>query len=693
MKSYTQRIKKYSRIIFQVFIFLVSAFLLQLIIPGDPVFKFEYQKGTAWKHEDLVAPFDFAILKTPAEREQEKQDLLRDIAPYFQLDTLVLQEQLTRFSKDLSARLDTFLVPDKEAYTMLISAMDHVFHTGILPLSPENYDVLEGKEEISRITGNTSTKVPVDHLYAEKTAYHFVSEKKQRIENRDPGMLEKMGDMDLSGFIRANLSYDQETTEKQIREAESEISTTQGMVQAGERIILNGEIVDAEKFKILESLKTRYKKKRGEGMNRYMITAGKSLLIVILLSLVFVFLSLYRKDILNHLRRLIFLLFLMVLMVFISLFTNSRDTIHIYLVPMAILPIFIRTFYDSRTAIFILIITTLLVGLYAPNPFEYILIQVIGGVVAVFSLARMHRRVHLVMASLWVLLSYIASYSALNLIQEGSILNINIQMFQWFAGSCLLLNLAYPLIYIFEKLFGFVSDVTLIELSDTNQPLLRKLAEEAPGTFQHSMQIANVAEEIILRIGGNPFLVRAGALYHDIGKIAKASYFTENQFGIQNPHAKMSYEKSAQIVIEHVKNGIKMAKKYKLPESLIEFIATHHGTTAARYFLVKYKNEHPGEEFDIDQYKYPGPLPRTREAAVIMLVDGIEAASRSMNDKNEENMKKMINEMIDAKVNEHQLDNSDLTFHDISTIKEIILNKLMNVYHVRIAYPNEKKKL
>jgi len=692
MKSYTQIIKKYSRIIFQVFIFLSSAFLLQLIIPGKPIFQFEYQKGSAWKHENLVAPFDFAILKTSMEIEKERQELLQDMAPYFQLDTVVSNKQLTFFTEDLSTRLDTFLMPDKEAYHTLLTAMDHVFHTGILPRSPENYDVIEGKNEISCITGNVSTKVPVARLYSERSAYHYVREKKDLVQAENAYMEEKIGNMDISDYIRANLSYDPEISQKQIEEAESGISTTQGMVQAGERIILKGEIVDAEKFKILESLKTSYEKKRGDGINRYMITAGKSLLIIILLVLVFIFLYFYRKDILNHIRRLIFLFFLLVIMVFISLFTNSRETIHIYLVPMAILPIFIRTFYDSRTAIFILIITTLLVGLYAPNPFEYILIQVIGGVVAVFSLARMHRRVHLVMATFWVLLSYIVSYSALNTIQEGSLLNINFKMFQWFAGSCLLLNLAYPLIYIFEKLFGFVSDVTLIEISDTNQPLLRKLAEEAPGTFQHSMQIANLAEEVILKIGGNPFLVRAGALYHDIGKIAKADYFTENQFGIKNPHNALSYEKSAQIVIDHVKNGIKLAKKHKLPKSLIEFIASHHGTTAARYFLVKYKNENPDNEVDIEKFSYPGPLPRSKEAAVVMLVDGIEAASRSMNDKNEENLKKLINDMIDTKVNEHQLDNSDLTFHDVSTIKEIILNKLVNIYHVRIAYPNKEKK-
>ena len=320
------------------------------------------------------------------------------------------------------------------------------------------------------------------------------------------------------------------------------------------------------------------------------------------------------------------------------------------------------------------------------------LLEVSAGMIAVFSLNKMHRRVHVVVASLLVALTYGVIFTAITLIQEGTLANYNFRILQWFAWSSLLVLVVYPLIFIFEKLFGFVSDVTLIELSNTNQPLLRKLAEEAPGTFQHSMQIANLAEEIILKIGGNPFLVRAGALYHDIGKAAQPNFFIENQEIGMNPHDQMSYLKSAEIIIDHVKNGIKTAKKYKLPESIIEFVASHHGTSKAKYFYLKQQQDNPGEVLNDNDFSYPGPLPRSREAAVVMLVDGIEAASRSMKEKNFENLKKLIDQMIDQKMKERQLNNSNLTFSELEQIKEILLRKLVNIYHVRIEYPSEKKK-
>ena len=296
------------------------------------------------------------------------------------------------------------------------------------------------------------------------------------------------------------------------------------------------------------------------------------------------------------------------------------------------------------------------------------------------------------MATLRVFLSYVLVFAALNLIHEGSILSFDYNMLKWFALSSLLILLVYPLVYIFEKIFGFISDVTLIELSDSNQPLLRKLAEEAPGTFQHSMQIANLSEDVIFKIGGNPFLVRAGALYHDIGKIAKPNFFIENQAMGMNPHDQMNYIKSAEIIIDHVRNGVKMAKKHKLPEALIEFIATHHGTTKAKYFYLKQKQENPDIKLDENTFIYPGPLPKTKEAAVVMLVDGIEAASRSLKDKTINNLSVLINKMIDQKIEDKQLDQSNLTFSDINIIKETLLNKLLNIYHVRIEYPNDNKK-
>jgi cyclic-di-AMP phosphodiesterase PgpH len=693
MKIYLQILKKSSRLIYRLIIFGGTAFLLQLILPGEPVFKFEYQKGSPWKHEDLIAPYDFAIQKTDAEIEKEKDGLTKNLPPYFKLDTTVFAKENALFHTDFFAIFDSTKNLNNLIFRRLSSAFNQVYSTGIITRSIDTYDVLKGKQEIARVIGNISTKIPIEKIYSEKTAYTYFLQLKNQIQADNPETADKLSKIDFTKYLKPNLVLDQLTTQSQIDEAESGISTSSGMIQAGEKIIMKGEIVDAQKFKILESLRVAYEKSRGELVDKYMIFSGKLIFVSVLLILLYIYMFFYRKELLNQFRRLIFLLGLMVAMVFISVVTNKNQSASIYLVPLAILPIVIRTFYDSRTAIFTLIVSTLIVGMYAPNSFEYVLIEITAGMVAVFSLARMYRRVHIVMASIWVLATNIIVFAALNTIREGNIANINFRMFQWFAGSCLLINLAYPLIYIFEKLFGFVSDVTLIEISETNQPLLRKLADEAPGTFQHSLQIANLAEEVIRKIGGNPFLVRAGALYHDIGKIQNAHYFTENQFGIKNPHDSISYEQSAAKIIEHVKDGLKVAKKYKLPDSLNEFISTHHGTTKAKYFYLKQKEEHPESIINDKKYEYPGPLPRSKEAAVVMLIDGIEAASRSLDDKNPENIKALVERMVDQKVQEHQLDNSKMTFNDIRNTKEILVNKLLNIYHVRITYPSEAKKI
>ena len=690
MKSYRHKTKKLYKSIYWIFLFVLAAFALQLILPGEPKFKYEYLKGSPWKHENLVAPFDFAILKSNKQLELEEKEVENLVVPYYVIDTMVSNQLVGKFGEEINVVLDSSLTTTTLLKENLLGKLREIYAAGILERSPGSYINLEGKKEVSKITGNISEKVPIESLFSEKTAYNELNNYVLSIIASNPILNKKLSLLETSTFIKSNLSFDATTTQKEIDEAVAAISPTLGMVQAGERIILSGEIVDDNKFLTLESLKGSYAKKKGDGINSKLIFSGKLLLIVIFLSLVFVFLLFYRYDILEHFRRLAFLLSLIITMVFLSVFANSYEGLHIYIVPLAILPIVVRTFFDSRTAIFCLVIATLIVGLYAPNNYEYVLLQITAGVLVVFSLAKMHRRSHLIMASIWVMLAYSLVYIAINLIQGGNILDIDFKMLRWFAINSVFIFAVYPLIYVFEKLFGFVSDVTLIELSDTNQPLLRKLADEAPGTFQHSMQIANLAEEVILKIGGNPFLVRAGALYHDIGKIAKADHFTENQFGIQNPHNQLPYTESAQIIVDHVRNGIKLARKNNIPEKLVEFIATHHGTTKAKYFYLKQQEDYPNQQVDKDAFSYPGPLPTSKEASVVMLVDGIEAASRSMKDKTEENLRELVNNMVNQKVNEHQLDNSKLTFRDINNIKDILVNKLINVYHVRIAYPKEK---
>lgn len=685
-----RKLKSYTRLLLQISLFVLTAVALYLILPGEPKFKYEYQRGFPWQHENLVAPFDFAILKTANELDDEKTEQINSLVPYFSNDTTQKVESLARLRQDMELDIDTTNTNKKKIFEALSTKLDELYSNGILLFSTDIYDELKGKEEINKRTGNTVQKEDVDQLHSEKSAYNALLNTRQNLVtegNNFPWLAE----LNLDRYITANLSYDNETSQKEIDEITQTISATRGMVKQGQRIVLQGEIVDAEKYQMLESLKASYEKERGNDVNRYMVSIGKVLLISVLLSFIFVFLLLYRRDILQHLNKLSFMLMLMVGIILLSNFINTFPNLHIYIVPLAVFPIMIRTFFDSRTAIFTLIITTLLMGFYAPNNYEFILLQVSAGLIAVFSLNKMHRRVHLVLAALWVFLTYVVVFTALNLIHEGTFLTYDYSMLKWFAISSVLILLVYPLVYIFEKLFGFVSDVTLIEISDSNQPLLRKLAEQAPGTFQHSMQIANLAEEVILRIGGNPFLVRAGALYHDIGKIGRPNFFIENQAMGMNPHDRISNLKSAEVIIDHVKNGVKMAQKHKLPAVIIEFIATHHGTTKAKYFYLKHQEQNPDQEVDEKAFIYPGPLPRSKEAAVVMLVDGIEAASRSMKEKTHENLKTLIDSMIDKKIEDKQLDDSDLTFRDIDTIKRTLLEKLINIYHIRIEYPDEKK--
>ncbi len=690
MSKFREKLKNYTLIFYWVFMFLVTAVMIFLILPGEPTFKYEYQKGFPWRHDNLVAPFDFAILKSTQEIDEEKAEQLKAVIPYFKYDTTVYKKSIIKLNTDLSNILDSSEIVKTDIVNTIKINLKQIYESGILQRSVEAFPELTGKTEIKKRVGISVKTIGVDKIFSEKSAYNTFNELFQLLNAENPNE-NWLLNISPKKYIVANLAFDEITTQKDIDEVVEKISATRGMVQIGERIILEGEIVNNEKFQMLQSLKASFEKERGEGINRYMVSIGKGLLIFILLGLIFAFLYIYRLDILSQFSKLTFLMLFMVSMIMLSGFINTFPNLHIYLVPLVIFPIIVRTFFDSRTAIFMLVITTLLIGFYAPNNYEYILLQVSAGIVAVFSLNKMHRRSHLILATLWVLLTYTFVYAALNFIYEGSILSFDYEMLKWFVMSSVLILLVYPLVYIFEKLFGFISDVTLIEISDSNQPLLRKLAEEAPGTFQHSMQIANLAEEVILKIGGNPFLVRAGALYHDIGKIGRPNFFIENQAFGMNPHDKMSYLKSAEVIIDHVVNGVKMAQKYKLPAPIIEFISTHHGTTKAKYFYIKYKQENPGKKIDESSFIYPGPLPKSKEAAVVMLVDGIEAASRSLPEKTYDILKELINNMVDQKIKDKQLDNSELTFNDINVIKETLLNKLITIYHIRIEYPKEEK--
>jgi hypothetical protein len=684
MKKLLTRLARYYHFFYIAFAFLATVFLLYLIIPGESRFKYEFQKNAPWRHETLVAPFNFAILKSDEQVRIEQDSVKSKFIPYFNVDTL---EGIAQ-THNLIQTLNTLDV-DSATANNLEDFISRLYDVGILEQSPENNPALQNKTQLIAIQNKLAERVFVTDLYTLKSAYQELSDTlKATLKSRFDSLSQKTN---LSDFIRANLTYDAEFNKQELQNQMDEVSLTQGMVQAGERIIFKGDIVTPDKYTILDSLKKTYETKRGQNIERYLLILGKLILIISCLLILIFYLYYFRPEIFKQKRRLSFILIMIVLMVFTSRFVNDRNFVNLYLVPLAILPILLRIFFDSRTAIFTLVVTSLLIGYFAPNNFEYIFLNLFAGIIAVFSLDKLHRRSHLVLTALWVFISYSVVFLAMSMIQEGNIDSIPWKELEWFGGNALLILLAYPLIYIFEKLFGFVSDVTLIELADTNQPLLRKLAHEAPGTFQHSMQIANLAEEVIIRIGGNPFLVRAGALYHDIGKMNQPAFFVENQAAGMSPHSALDNKQSAKIIIDHVTNGVKIARRNKLPEMLIDFISSHHGTTQAKYFYTTYKNDHPNEDVDPKEFTYPGPPPKSKETSVVMLTDGIEAAARALKEKTHENLHQLIEKMVRDKLESGQLENADLTLRDIRIFKETIIEKLMNIYHVRIEYPEDNK--
>ncbi len=667
-------------------VFIVGIGLIFLIFPGESRFKYEFQKGSPWRHETLIAPFDFAIMKTEAEIKTENDSLLKRYRPYFTFDTLVGSAEIKEFSIAISKFTESDeKINSPDMFQEFLEILKKIYKTGILQQSTDSYKELTGKSEIMVIKGQKAIKTPVAQLYSIKTAYTKLNDTIRAISGKlYPDFLKAVN---ISDFVVENLYYDEQLNRNEKKQLLDKLSATKGMVQAGERIIFQGDLVGQEKYMILESLKKTYETKRGDNIEYFLVIAGRLLIISIFIVMMFLYLLFYRRDIFDHKRKFTFIFMMIVFMVFMAGFASSVKAINIYMVPMAILPILVRIFFDSRTSIFSLMITTLLIGYFAPNSYEYIILQMVAGVVAVFSLNKLHKRSHIVFSALWVFLTYSIVYLAMAMVQEGSLDTINWIALEWFAVSSIFIFISYPLIYIFEKIFGFVSDVTLIELSDTNQPLLRKLAEEAPGTFQHSIQIANLAEAVIRKIGGNPFLIRAGALYHDIGKMFDPEFFIENQAAGMNPHDQIDHLKSSAIIIDHVANGIKLAHKYGLPEILISFIATHHGTTQTDYFYKMYQIENPKEDVDRNMFTYPGPLPQNKETAVLMLIDGIEAATRSLKEKSVDNIRELIEKMVEQKIRSNQLINADLTLREITILKATLLEKLVNIYHVRIEYP------
>lgn len=689
--SFKSNFLRYWKTLQIVLLYLISIILVFLMYPREGKFQYEYVKNTPWLHQDLIAPFDFPVYKDEHQLNREIDSITKNSLSYFQLDTSVIlsvygdyQQDTGKFTidKDLGR---VYMRNHKLLLDTLPGLLNVIYDAGIIEMHPviqvDNFEEVE----VIVLSKQIAEETALPDLLTEKDAYEYLLNSLVAISSISSDQI--LSELSISNYIRPNILYDQSMTENVLNSKLDEIVTTQGMVQSGQIIIARGELVSPIKFRLVESLRQEYETNPNVNRNYSMLYLGQFILIAMLfLSLLWYVIN-FRKDLMNSSLQTIFLLTMILIMVALTKVTISNENISFYVIPFAIVPIFLKTFFNVRFALFVHFLILLLAGFWIPNSYQFLLMNFLAGVVAVFSMHSYYRRGTLFYIAMFVALTYSLIYVIQSLLQEGTFEGVNWTEILWFGGNGLLILTVYPLIYIFERMFGFLSDATLFELSDTNQPLLRQLAEKAPGTMQHSLQVSNMAEEAVRTIGGNPLLVRTGALYHDIGKMENPFYYIENQRDGENPHTRLDFKTSAQIIIEHVSKGVEIAKKHKLPEKIIDFIRTHHGTSTVQYFYRSYINTNPDEEVNEADFTYPGPKPSSKEMAVLMLADSVEAASRSVKELNEESLNQLVDKIVEHQTSEDQYAEADITFSDITTIKKIFKQKLINMYHARIAYP------
>jgi cyclic-di-AMP phosphodiesterase PgpH len=675
----------------KISLFVATVVLLVLVLPKEGKFRYEFTKGKPWLHDDLYAPFDFAIIKYDEELKAEQEDVLANLKPFFTLDTSVYLNQKAlfeiEFDKKWAEKFGSQNANKQLKENLFRNAMgvfDSVFKVGIIQLEP-SIENKPGGFEIFILENNTAREVPLHKVFTLQQASVFIIEEIEKARLTDEDFVINI----LTNHIAHNLFFDAKKTEAEKASALSGISPFRGMVQRGELIIPRGARVNDDHYRVLTSLKNNYEVQLGTARAFYAIAGGQIILTSISILILVLFLYNYRKDILADNKRTFLILLVIFMMVFTASLVVRYQVSYFSLVPVCLVPVIIRVFYDTRLALFVHLITIFTTGFIAPNSFQFVFIQLIAGVVAIMSIVRLARRSQFFYTAFWVFCTYLAIYVGLILMQEGNLSGINPEQIYQMAGNAGLLLFAYPIIYLVERTFNYITDVTLIELGNSNNKLLRELAHKAPGTFQHSLQVANLAEEASYAIGGDSLLVRVGAMYHDIGKMDAPMYFIENQVTGINPHDNLTYEESAKIIIRHVTRGVELAKKHNLPAEIADFIKTHHGSRKVEYFYIKQKLENPEKSVDENTFTYPGPIPYSKETALVMMADSVEAASRSLSKPDDAIIGELVERIITRQLESEQFSNADLTLRDISQVKEIFKKSLQNIYHVRISYPEE----
>jgi len=648
-------------ILYRVSAMLITATLIVVIFPHTRQgMHYDYKVGSIWRDADLTAPFDFAVMKSEDDIQKEQDaERQRAILYYHASDSArtVALQRLSDYGKGLSAA---------ERHRMR-RQIDSVYRIGYIEM-PQNVGDLSA-HEIILLDGNVGS---------EHHASEYIS-----ADNLEPSLLR-------DSILVPSLVLDQNRTQLELDSRLSQVTYSTRTVIAGERIVAKGEEVTAEKAQIIASLEAENDRRFSDNYSLVGQLLGQIALAAMALVALYMFLLNTRHTILGDNRKVTFVLLVIILISAFTALIIRVNSAWVLLVPMCVVPILMRVFFDMRAALYIHLATVIILASLVPNSYEFIFYQLVTGIMCIISVRDLEQRSQFFVLAAVIFVSYSLIYTFGVLSQESNLLLINYERYLVFFLNALLTLMAYPLIYLFERLFGMTTNLTLMELSSTGHPALRALSREAPGTFQHSVQVANIAEDLVSEIGGDALLAKVGALYHDIGKMENPIYFTENQSSDFNPHSELEYADSASIITSHVTAGLELARKYRLPSVVQDFIRTHHGTTYTGYFYAKEMELHPDGNFDQSLFRYPGPRPYSRETAVVMIVDTVEAACRSIKQHTKENTDKMIDRLIDGKINEHQLDNCPLSYGDIALIREFLKRKMMSIYHVRVEYPTMK---
>jgi putative nucleotidyltransferase with HDIG domain len=660
----------------------VTTLFIVYLFPKTGKFKYSFEKGKPWQSENLYAPFNFAIKKAQAEIEKEQLDIKNNASAYFDVNTQVsdkiLSDYIEKFNKTFKDTLN-LNTQNTDLYKKGKAFIDGLYYIDLLD---SDYSFSKDKPVVL-IAANTIEK---QLQYGDLVQFDQL---KERLENHFSNSIpsddrNKMISL-FFDIIKPNVSLNESLTQKTLEEELSQISQTRGSIEKGQLIISKGKVVKSEEYSILNSLKTEYESQVWNSTNYNWVLVAYTLLVALALLMLLLFLRKYRMEVFLNNTKVTFIFFNVVLMILLTTLVINYNSQYIYVVPLCILPLVLKAFFDARLGLFAHVLTVLLLGFIVPNSYEYMFLQIIAGIVTILTVSELYKRANLFISVGQITLIYIIAYFAFFVIHEGQITTLEWKTFGLFILCGLATLFVQPLIYIYEKIFGLVSDVSLLELSDTNTKLLKELSNKAPGTFHHSLNVANLAEASANEIGANSMLVRVGALYHDIGKMKNPTYFTENQSTGINPHDELSSRESARIIIDHALNGIEIAKKHNLPDRVIDFIRTHHGTSLVYYFYMKEKAEN--EDVKLEDFSYPGPKPFSKETAILMMCDSVEAASKSLKEPTSTKINEFVENIVNKQMESGQFLNADITFKEIQSIKKVLKHKLANIYHLRIEYP------